>query len=270
MGIRQHVWWIGTSGFQYRDWRPPGGGDETGFLYPAGLPQRLWLEHYARHFATVEINNAFYRLPELTTFRQWCQRTPDDFVVAVKMSRYLTHIRRLREPAEPVARFLSRAEGLGDKLGPVLLQLPPNLRADAAALDETLSLFPAHVRVAVEPRHESWFTPEIRDLLTRHGAALCWADRQGRPVTPLWVTAGFGYLRMHEGRASPRPRYGRAALASWVDRVAQRLAGLPAYIYFNNDPGGAAVIDAAALARQAQRRGIEVTRTPRISPRPGR
>ncbi|GAB1691326.1 DUF72 domain-containing protein [Krasilnikovia sp. M28-CT-15] len=270
MGIHHDVLQIGTSGFQYRDWRPPRDGDATGYLYPAGLPQRLWLEHYARQFGTVEINNAFYRLPERATFQQWRERTPADFVVAVKMSRYLTHIRRLREPAEPVARFLSRADALGDKLGPVLLQLPPNLRADPAALDETLGRFPAHVRVAVEPRHESWFTPEIRDLLTRHGAALCWADRNGRPVTPLWVTAGFGYLRLHEGRADPRPRYGRAALASWLDRIAQRLGGLPTYVYFNNDPGGAAVIDAAALARQAARRGLEVTRTPQISPRPSR
>ncbi|GAB1641170.1 DUF72 domain-containing protein [Krasilnikovia sp. MM14-A1259] len=259
---------IGTSGFQYRDWQPAKGDDDTGYLYPGGLPQRLWLEHYAQRFATVEINNAFYRLPERDTFRQWRDRTPDDFVVAVKMSRYLTHIRRLQEPTEPVARFLRRAEALGDQLGPVLLQLPPTLRADPGALDDTLARFPARVRVAVEPRHESWFTDEVRALLEKRGAALCWADREGRPVTPLWVTAGFGYLRLHEGRARPRPRYGRAALASWLDRIAQQ--PVDTYVYFNNDPGGAAVIDAAAMAAQARRRGIEVTRTPRIKPRPGR
>ncbi len=243
---------MGTSGWQYRDWR---GADR---LYPPKLPQRLWLERYAESFATVEVNNAFYRLPERDTFAQWRDRTPDDFVFAVKMSRYLTHIKRLREPAEPVARFLSRAEALGDKLGPVLLQLPPTLKVDVTALDETLGLFPEAVKVAVEPRHDSWWTDPVRELLCRHNAALSWADRRGRPVTPLWVTADFGYLRLHEGRAQPWPRYGRTSLGTWLDR----LPGVPTYVFFNNDPGGAAVTDAAAMAAQARRRGIAVTRTP--------
>ena len=246
---------IGTSGWQYRDWR--------GGLYPEQLPQRLWLEHYAERFAVVEVNNAFYRLPERDTFRSWRDRTPDDFTVAVKMSRYLTHVKRLRDPAEPVARFLGRAEALGDKLGPVLLQLPPSLRVDVAALDETLARFPAQVRVAVEPRHPSWWIDEVRDLLRQHGAALCWADRRGRPVTPLWRTADFGYLRMHEGRAKPWPRYGRTALSSWVDRICMEPGAVPEmFVFFNNDPGGAAVIDAGAMARTARRRGVEVSRTP--------
>ena len=211
--------YLGTSGWQYKDWRER--------FYPAGLPQRLWLEHYTGQFATVEVNNAFYRLPERATFQQWRERTPDDFVVVVKMSRYLTHIKRLREPAEPVARFMSRADALGDRLGPVLLQLPPNLKAEPGLLDETLAQFPPGVRVAVEPRHPTWFTDEVRALLTRRGAALCWADRHSRPVTPLWRTADFGYLRLHEGRARPWPRYGPAALGSWLDRIAARLDGVP-------------------------------------------
>jgi uncharacterized protein YecE (DUF72 family) len=243
---------IGTSGWQYRDWR---GADR---LYPPKLPQRLWLERYAECFDTVEINNAFYRLPERTTFAQWRDRTPDGFVFAVKMSRYLTHIKRLKEPAEPVARFLARADALGGKLGPVLLQLPPTLKIDVPALDETLSLFPRDVRVAVEPRHPSWWTDEVRDLLSRHHAALSWADRKGRPVTPLWVTADFGYLRLHEGRAQPWPHYGRTSLGTWLDR----LPDVPTYVFFNNDPGGAAVSDAAAMAAQARRRGMKVSRTP--------
>jgi uncharacterized protein YecE (DUF72 family) len=128
------VIWIGTSGWQYRDWRP-------GF-YPDKLPQRAWLEFYAERFAVVEINNAFYRLPERDTFAQWRDRTPDDFEFAVKMSRYLTHIKRLKDPAEPVARFLGRAEALGPKLGPVLIQLPPTLTVDVTALEKTLDQFP--------------------------------------------------------------------------------------------------------------------------------
>src|SRR5262245_3093934 len=125
---------IGTSGWQYKDWRGP--------VYPPELPQRLWLEHYAEHFRTVEVNNAFYRLPERGTFARWRDRTPPGFVVAVKMSRYLTHVKRLHDPAEPVRRFLSRAEALGDRLGPVLIQLPPSLRSNVDELDATLACFP--------------------------------------------------------------------------------------------------------------------------------
>ena len=245
---------VGTSGWQYRDWRDR--------LY-AGVPQRLWLEHYAQRFATVEVNNAFYRLPERDTFAQWRSRTPDDFCLAVKMSRYLTHIKRLKEPAEPVARFMSRAEALGDRLGPVLLQLPPTLTADADTLDAVLREYPRGVKVAVEPRHESWWTPPIRSVLETRGAALCWADRRGRPLTPLWRTADWGYVRLHEGRASPRPRYGPAALSSWLGRIGREFGrGEPVYVYFNNDPGGAAVKDAAALGAAAARRSLPVTRYP--------
>jgi len=244
---------IGTSGWQYKDWR--------GRFYPPGLPQGRWLEHYAERFATVEVNNAFYRLPERDTFAKWRARTPDDFCVVVKVSRYLTHIKRLRDPAEPVARFLDRATALGDRLGPVLLQLPPSLRADADALADTLKQFPADVRVAVEPRHPSWWTTQIRRVLEDHRAALCWADRHSRPVTPLWRTTDFGYLRLHEGRAKPWPRYGHAALRTWVDRLSSTygVAG-PAYVFFNNDPGGAAIVDAVALAAAARRAGVPVSR----------
>lgn len=246
---------LGTSGWQYRDWR--------GRFYPPGLAQRDWLGYYADRFATVEVNNAFYRLPERDIFARWRSVTPDDFCVAVKVSRYLTHIKRLREPAEPVARFLDRAAGLGAKLGPVLLQLPPTLTADVDLLAEVLRRFPAGVRVAVEPRHPSWWTGAIRSTLDRYGAALCWADRRSRPVTPLWRTAGFGYLRMHEGRADPRPRYGSQALASWLDRIADAFGEAdPVYVYFNNDPGGAAIADANAIAGLARRRPWPVTRAP--------
>jgi uncharacterized protein YecE (DUF72 family) len=183
------------------------------------------------------------------------------------MSRYLTHIKRLREPREPVARFLDRAAGLGDKLGPVLLQLPPTLRADAQLLDAVLAEFPPQVKVAVEPRHESWWVPAVADTLGRRRAALCWADRLGRPVTPLWRSADWGYLRLHEGRARPRPGYGRQALNTWLDRITDAFgADRDVYVYFNNDPGGAAVRDAVTLAGLARRRGLAVTRA-RYDPR---
>ena len=267
--------YVGTSGWQYRDWR--------GLLYPPGLGQGRWLEQYARHFGTVENNGSFYRLPAPATFTGWRDRTPDDFVMAVKASRYLTHVRRLRDPAEPVGRLVRAAAPLGGRLGPVLLQLPPNLPADPGALDDCLAAFAGFrlarrgglvehgqpgagaglpPRVAVECRHESWWTDATERVLARHGAALCWADRGGRPVTPLWRTAGWGYLRFHEGAAQPWPRYGEQALASWVDRLTE---GWPdaadVLVYFNNDPGGAALYDAAAFAALARRAGRTVTRT---------
>jgi uncharacterized protein YecE (DUF72 family) len=233
---------VGTSGWQYRDW--------AGVLYPAGVPQRLWLEEYARHFATVESNAAFYRLPSPETFAAWRDRTPPGFVVAVKASRYLTHVKRLKEPREPVHRLMEHSAALGDRLGPVLLQLPPTLRGDAEALDACLACFPRGTRVAVEPRHDSWWTPEVRTVLAARGAALCWADRGSRPVTPLWRTADWGYVRFHEGLARPFPRYGRTALASWAGRIADAWPeDAEVFAYFNNDLGGAAVHDAMAFAR---------------------
>ncbi|WP_433217756.1 DUF72 domain-containing protein [Dactylosporangium sp. CS-047395] len=250
---------VGTSGWQYKDWRDR--------FYPRELPHRLCLEHYAAAFDTVEVNNAFYRLPERKTFDDWRARTPGDFVVTVKASRFLTHVKRLKEPEEPVGRLMERADALGRKLGPVLLQLPPTLPADPEALDRTLRAFPRGVRVAVEPRHESWWNADVRDVLTRHDAALCWSDRKGRPQSPLWRTAGWGYLRLHEGRAAPWPRYGRAALDSWTGRLADAFSSQDIFVYFNNDPGCAAITDAVAFARLAERRGLRIGRAPERVPR---
>jgi uncharacterized protein YecE (DUF72 family) len=228
---------IGTSGWQYTDWRS--------VLYPPGLPQRDWLRHYAGVFATVENNNAFYRLPARETFEKWRDQTPPGFVMAVKASRYLTHMKRLNDPDEPVARLMGAAAGLAPRLGPVLLQLPPTLRAAPDRLAACLRRFPDGVRVAVEPRHPSWWTDETRRVLRDHGAALCWADRLGRAQTPLWHTADWLYLRLHEGPADPWPHYDDESLVPWADELAS--AG-DAYVYFNNDPGGAAVRNALRFA----------------------
>ncbi|CCH86237.1 conserved protein of unknown function [Modestobacter italicus] len=246
---------IGTSGWQYRDWR--------GRFYPPALPQRLWLEHHAAHFATVESNNAFYRLPELTTFQAWRERTPPDYRWAVKASRYLTHIKRLREPEEPVDRLMERAAGLGDRLDVVLLQLPPTLKADVDLLSACLGRFPSGTRVAVEPRHDSWWTDEVRALLERYQAALCWADRAEQPVAPLWRTADWGYLRLHTGAEGWG--YRPEALQRWAERLADTYAGDDVLVYFNNDPGGAATVDAVTFAEAVRAAGQEHTRVPTMA-----
>src|SRR5690242_1237429 len=245
--------WIGTSGWQYDDWREPVYG---------GAPQRRWLELYAERFATVESNNAFYRLPERRTFQAWAERTPDDFAMAVKVSRYLTHIKRLRAPAEPVDRFVGRVGGLGGKLGPVLVQLPPQLERDRARLVRTLDRFPSSMRVAVEFRHDSWFTDDIRAVLAEREVALCLADRRG-VLGPVWRTASWTYLRFHQGLVRPRPSYGDAALESWARRLADLWSpDEEAWVYFNNDHHAAAPRDAARFASTVARAGLRPSRTP--------
>jgi uncharacterized protein YecE (DUF72 family) len=253
---------VGTSGWQYDDWRER--------FYPHEVGKARWLEHYAQRFAVVESNNAFYRLPKPETFEDWARRTPDDFSFTVKVSRYLTHIKRLREPEEPVARFLEHARHLGKKLAPVLLQLPPNLKADFPALEETLASFGRSVRVAVEFRHETWFTDNCRSILEERRAALCLADgtlrpgpMRSRPVTPMWRTAEWGYVRFHQGAAAPHPCYGRTALASWSDRVAELWGpGEDVYSFFNNDHNCCAVRDARWFAAECRKAGLRPTRVP--------
>jgi len=249
---------VGTSGWQYRDWR--------GDFYPGGVPVSRWLGYYAGHFPVVENDGTFYRLASRDTFASWHERTPPGFVMAIKASRYLTHIRRLRDPAEPVARLLDSASGLADRLGPVLLQLPPNLTADAALLADCLRLFatefgrhgtaPAGGRVCVEFRHSSWLTDEVRSILIAHNAALCWSDRAARPLGPLWRTADWGYLRFHEGAAQPWPRYGHQSLKSWLARISDAFSPeADVFAFFNNDQHCAAPADATALAQIADRAG---------------
>ena len=247
--------WVGTSGWQYRDWR--------GRFYPERLAQRRWLEHYAARFATVEVNNTFYRLPSPEVFAGWAASLPGGFVMALKVSRYLTHVKRLRDPAAPVARLLEHSGPLGAFAGPLLVQLPPTLHADVPRLVDALAAFPARVRVAVEPRHPSWWTDEVAAALHDRNAALVLADRRARPVGPLWRTADWGYVRFHEGVARPRPHYGRAALGAWAERIASRWdAEADVFAYFNNDAGCWAVADAVAFARALVATGRAPTRTP--------
>jgi uncharacterized protein YecE (DUF72 family) len=250
--------WIGTSGWQYRHWR--------GKLYPRGLPTDRWLDRYVEAFDTVELNVTFYGQPRPAVFEGWARRVPDGFLFAVKASRFLTHIRRLREPRDAVDRLMEGASRLGVHLGPILVQLPPDMPVGPGRLAETLDAFPAEVRVAVEPRHPSWFADDVRSILRERSAALCWADRHG-PRTPTdssWATAPFGYVRFHAGRAMPRGCYGKRALESWLDRIraAWPASGADVFLYWNNDGRGCAPRDAAMLGSMARRKAIDVRRTP--------
>ena len=242
--------WVGTSGFHYAHWR--------GVFYPASLPTDGWLTFYAERFQTVELNAPFYRLPPRRTFERWASNVPDGFRFAVKVSRFLTHVRRLRDPKEPIERLLERCSGLGDRLGPLLLQLPPDLEVVPDRLSEVLEHVPSGVKIAVEPRHESWWSDEVAAVLRAHEAVLCWADRRG-PVSPTWATAHWRYLRYHEGRGAPPPCYRQHELTLWLDRLADEAQHIgESWVYFNNDPGGCAIRDASEFIRQARRAGLEV------------
>jgi uncharacterized protein YecE (DUF72 family) len=249
---------VGTSGWQYQDWR--------GRYYAKGVTQTRWFEQIVRDFQTVELNVTFYRLPRTEVFAGWHARSPDDAVITVKASRYLTHVKRLRDPRDSVAMLMERAAPLGSKLGPVLLQLPPDLQVNLAALDETLAAFPAGTRLVVEPRHESWWTDDVRRLLERHNAALCWADRKGA-ITPLWRTADWGYLRFHEGKHDPWPFYTADELRRWSETIAVTFPdSCDMFVYFNNDPGAAAIDNAITFADCVRAAGRSVSRVPAERP----
>lgn len=229
---------IGTSGWQYPYWKEA--------FYPAAIPQARWLEYYATRFSTVEVNNTFYRLPPAETFASWAARTPDDFVIAMKASRFLTHMKRLREPEEPVGRMMERIEPLGSKLGPILLQLPPNFKIDLDAIDAALSCFPRGVKVAVEQRNPTWFVEEYADVLRRHNAASCIAVSPDRD-TPVWRTADWGYARFHEGQKRPFTTYGKKTLSTWADRLGELFSDAPLFVYFDNDTNACAPRNAKTL-----------------------
>ena len=239
--------WIGTSGWVYPHWK--------GRFYPGDLRQKDWFGYYAARYPTVEINNSFYRLPSEDAFRAWRAHAPRDFVYAVKASRYITHLKRLKDPKEPVDLFWSRARLLGSTLGPVLFQLPPRFPVDVARLRDFLAVMPKEIKPAFEFRDLSWETEETFRLLDRHGAAFVYADRP-RARLPDVVTGGWAYIRFHQG-ALTHPGYPRRKLEAWADRIAG-LTAKDTYIYFNNDTLGAAIDDANTMTALLSDRGVEV------------
>ncbi len=231
--------WIGTSGYVYRHWR-------GGVFYPAGLRTADELAWYATRFRTVELNNPFYRVPTRETFTRWRDSVPEGFVFAVKVNRAITHFRRLRHADEPMGTFLGLATILGSGLGPLLVQLPPDLPLDLALLEKFLVSLPAAHRWVVEFRHPSWQVPEAYDALGRRAVALC-IPVGGRVTPDLVTTAAFTYVRMHAG-AGLGGAFDDEALRAWAGRLrAVNRSGKDVYVYFNNDRHGHAPRDAARL-----------------------
>ena len=242
---------IGCSGWNYKHWR--------GNFYPEELPAREWFAHYSRVFDTVEINNTFYRLPESATFAAWRDRAPKNFLFAIKASRFITHLKRLRDPEEPVTRLFERACQLQERLGPVLYQLPANFHCDVARLDDFLAVLPRTlgeiggtparhaIRHVFEFRHPSWYVEETHAVLRAHGAVMCLHDKAGSAVFEPLDTA-FLYVRFHGPGGRYFGRYDARRIAQWADLLSEQWrAGRDVFAYFNNDPEGMAVINAQEL-----------------------
>jgi uncharacterized protein YecE (DUF72 family) len=227
---------IGTSGWVYRDWKGP--------FYPADLPQKRWFAHYAGRFSTTEINGSFYRLPTEKAVAGWAEAAPPGFVFAWKASRFITHNKKLKDVGDSLKLVFGRMDPLGDHFGPVLFQLPPQLRRNDERLAAFLALLPRGRRCTVEFRHDSWYAPEVLRLLGDHDVALCISDHHAAP-SPWEATASFLYVRGHGPGGRYVGRYGEAGLKDWAGRL--KSWGGDAYVYFDNDIKSAAPQDAARL-----------------------
>jgi uncharacterized protein YecE (DUF72 family) len=232
--------YIGTSGWHYAHWSGP--------FYPESMKADAYLSFYASKFRSVEINNTFYHLPEPKTLAQWRDITPPGFLFACKASRYITHMKKLKDPGQTVCRFFDVIATLGPKLGPILFQLPPHWHLDSERLRLFLAALPGGLRFAFEFRDESWFAPQVFELLEQRGAAFCAYDFNGRQ-SPVRVTASFVYVRLHGPDGPYRGQYSGRTLAGWAKRfLAWQKSGLDIYCYFDNDEAAYAAQDAMRLA----------------------
>jgi uncharacterized protein YecE (DUF72 family) len=218
-------------------------------LYPAALASGEMLAFYARNFGTVEVNSSFYRLPTVETVRAWGEATPAGFVFAFKASRYLTHRKKLIDPAEPLRRVLYRADLLGPKLGPILFQLPPRWRLNLERFRSFLALLPKDHRFVFEFRDRSWFAEPVYQVLRESGVALCMYDFAGFN-SPMEVTADFVYIRLHGPGGRYAGLYDGGALSAWTQRIeAWETEARDSYCYFDNDEQGFAIQNATELRR---------------------
>jgi uncharacterized protein YecE (DUF72 family) len=233
---------IGTSGWYYDHWKE--------LFYPAGLAKSRWFEHYAQHFDSVEINNTFYHLPKEQSIQRWHQLAPEGFLYAVKANRYITHIKRLKDTAEPVERFFERVALLKGKLGPILYQLPPTMHKDLDLLQAFIKLLGKKPRAVFEFRHKSWYSDDTFELLGKLGVGFCIHDMPGKE-SPRAVTADIIYIRFHGTTGRYAGNYPKSALqdwAAWLEEQAKKARAI--YAYFNNDIGGHAIKNAKQLKEQ--------------------
>lgn len=230
---------IGCSGWIYRHWR--------GLFYPEKLPVKRWFAHYAATFDTVEINNSFYRLPKPETFDAWRAQAPPGFCYAVKANRFLTQAKKLKDCEEPLQRMMTPFRHLGDRLGPILYQLPPRFRVNLERLESFLAILPRDVVNVFEFRDASWHADEVFALLDRHGAGFCAHDMPGS-ASPRIATGPVAYVRFHGSVSKYWGRYPEDRLLEWADWMTQQAReGRPVWAYFNNDPEAQAVHDALTL-----------------------
>jgi uncharacterized protein YecE (DUF72 family) len=234
---------IGCSGWNYAHWRER--------VYPKGCPASRWLEYYATLFDTVEVNTTFYRLPKRDAVARWVEQTPPDFLFTVKMSRYVTHLKRLTDVEGGLARFYERIEPLtrSPKLGPVLWQLPPNFKRDDDRLATALDAVPPG-RHCIEFREPSWYVDEVYELLRAHNAALVIPDSPKYPFRTLELTADWTFVRFHHGSRGRRGNYSETELEEWARRIEVWRRELDVYAYFNNDWEGFAVENGRWLRRR--------------------
>ena len=230
-------YYIGTSGWHYEHWRED--------FYPKDLAKSRWLEFYSEHFSTVELNNSFYRLPSEKAFTNWKDSSPAGFVFSVKVSRFITHIKRLRNTEEPIDNFMARTRLLGGKLGPLLYQLPQSMKRDDRRLRDFLEMLPRDVRHVFEFRHNSWFDDEVFKLLRQYDCGFCIYDMPGFS-TPVLATSDFAYVRFHGSQWLYGGSYSDEELEGWAQKIAA-LGVKVAYAYFNNDAGGFAIKNALTL-----------------------
>ncbi|RNI29696.1 DUF72 domain-containing protein [Rufibacter immobilis] len=231
--------YIGTSGWHYNHWK--------GNFYPKGVTSAQFTEHYLRYFKTVEINNSFYRLPTAQTFANWRASVPQDFLFAVKASRYITHMKKLKDAQQGLAQLLGNAQALEEKLGPVLFQLPPAWRLNLERFEEFLRALPPYYRYTFEFREPSWYHPQVYDLLRAHNHAFCIYELAGH-MSPLEVTANFVYVRLHGPEGKYAGSYSESALQWWANTCCTWAAeGKDVYLYFDNDQNGYAAFNAIRL-----------------------